>query len=208
MKKIIEKENKLIFSSEMDNTLVNAIRRYVNQIPTVTVDDVEIMKNDSALYDEALAHRIGLIPLKVSKKNGELKLKSKKEGFVYSGELSGDAKIVYEKIPLTFLNKDQELELKANLKSGTGSEHSKFSPGIIFFREVNEITGDKKFKEDIEIACTNVEIKESGNKIIIIDNKENEISDVCEGIFEKEGVVLIKNASFTMPSKAGILSSN
>ena len=58
-----------------------------------------------------------------------MKLKTKKEGFVYSGELEGDAEVVYDKIPITLLDKGQELEIKATLKAGKGEEHEKFSPG-------------------------------------------------------------------------------
>lgn len=187
MKIIGKKSDKLVFSAEIDNSLVNSIRRYVNQVPVVAVDEVEISKNDSALYDETLAHRIGLIPLKAKKQTGKIKLESKKEGIVYSGELKGDAEVVYDKIPITLLNKGQELELKATLKVGRGFEHAKFSPGLIFFRNVSEIRIDKKFKEKIKKICPNVNIRESGNQIIILDDQEEEISDVCTGMAEKFG---------------------
>src|SRR3990167_5021270 len=187
MKTIIKKSDKLIFSADIDNSIANAIRRYISQIPIVAVDEVEISKNDSALYDETLAHRIGLIPLKAKKQTGKMKLESKKEGIVYSGELKGDAEVVYDKIPITLLDKDQELEIKATLKSGKGFEHAKFSPGIMFFRKSCEIKMDKKFKDKIKEICPNANIKESGNQIIIFDDKEEEISDVCGGIAEKAG---------------------
>ena len=187
MKIIKKKTDKLIFLTEMDNSLANAIRRYVSQIPIVAVDEVEISKNDSALYDETLAHRIGLIPLKTKKQTGKMELKFKKEGIVYSGELKGEAEVVYDQIPITLLGKGQELEIKATLKSGKGSEHAKFSPGLMFFRNVVEIKMDKKLKEKIKKICPNANIKESGNQIIILDDQEEEISDVCSGIAEKEG---------------------
>ena len=187
MEIIKKKADKLSFSAELEDSLANAIRRYVNQIPVVAVDEIEISKNDSALYDETLAHRIGLIPLKAKKQTGKMKLESKKEGIVYSGELKGDAEVVYDKIPITLLDKNQELEIKATLKSGTGSEHAKFSPGLMFFRKSCEIKMDKKFKDKIKEICPNANIKESGNQIIIFDDKEEEISDVCGGIAEKAG---------------------
>ncbi len=185
MEKISKKENKLVFSSDMGSSLINAIRRYVNQIPVVAIDEVEISKNDSALYDETIAHRLGLIPLKSKKQSGEMKLKAKKEGFVYSGELEGSAEVIYDKIPITLLEKGQELEINATLRAGTGNEHSKFSPGLIFFRNESEIKIDKKFKDEIQKNFPEADIKEKDGKIIILDNKEKEIADVCEGIAEK-----------------------
>ncbi len=187
MKTIKKKSDKLVFSAEIDNSLANAIRRYVAQVPIVAVDEVEISKNDSALYDETLAHRIGLIPLKAKKQTGKMKLDSKKEGLVYSNELKGDAEVVYEKIPITLLGKGQELELKATLRVGRGAEHAKFSPGVMFFRNVSEIKIDKKFKEKIKKICSNANIKDSGSQIIILDDREDEIADICTGIAEKSG---------------------
>ena len=67
MKIINKKNNQMTFSAEIDESLANAIRRYVDQIPILAIDEVEISKNDSPLYDETVAHRIGLIPLKMEK---------------------------------------------------------------------------------------------------------------------------------------------
>ena len=187
MKTIIKKSDKLIFSADIDNSIANAIRRYVSQIPIVAVDEVEISKNDSALYDETIAHRIGLIPLKAKKQTGKMKLESKKEGIIYSDELKGEAEVVYGKIPITLLDKGQKFEISATLKSGRGSEHAKFSPGLMFFRNVTEIKIDKKFKDKIKNICPNANIKESGNQMVILDDGEEEISDVCAGIAEKSG---------------------
>ena len=43
---------------------VNAIRRIaMMKVPKLAIDDVFIVKNDSAMFDEVLAHRLGLTPL-------------------------------------------------------------------------------------------------------------------------------------------------
>ena len=64
MEIIERKENQITFRAEISDSLANAVRRYINQIPILAIDEVEIYKNDSPLYDETVAHRIGLIPLK------------------------------------------------------------------------------------------------------------------------------------------------
>ena len=189
MKLIEQKEKKLIFSMEIEEELANAIRRYINQIPVLAIDTVEISKNGSPLYDETIAHRLGLIPLEAEnspvKKNAKLKLSAKKEGIVYSGDLKG-MKLVYEDIPITTLNKNQELEVKATVNIGRGIEHSKYSPGLMSYRNVSEITMDKEFSDKVKEICSN-EIKEKGNKIVVYDDKKKGILDVCEGICNANG---------------------
>src|SRR3989304_2406390 len=66
--KLIEKnKDQIVFAAEIDESLANAIRRYVNHVPVLAVDELEISRNDSPLYDETVAHRVGLIPIKMGK---------------------------------------------------------------------------------------------------------------------------------------------
>ena len=198
--KIIQKDkNKLIFSSEFSESLANAIRRSVLEIPVLAIDEVEMYKNDSALYDEIIAHRLGLVPLKMEKDMNlksdcscegkgcakctvQLKLQAKGPGMVYSGELKGKADVVYEDIPITLLREDQELELVASAVLGKGIEHAKFSPGLVYYRNLAdvEIKNCDACKECIE-ACP--------LGLIVVDGKKAEIKDVwkcdmCEACVE------------------------
>ena len=66
-KNLDKEKQKLSFVTDMSTSLANAIRRSVLEIPVMAIDEVEIVKNDSALYDEIIAHRIGLIPIKTEK---------------------------------------------------------------------------------------------------------------------------------------------
>src|SRR3989344_9307151 len=107
MQVVDNNKEKLVLRLEANLSLANAIRRSISEIPTLAIDEVEIFKNDSALYDEMLAHRIGLVPLKNEKlkEKGkiEFKLVKKGPGVVYSGDLKGGGEVVYEGIPLTIL---------------------------------------------------------------------------------------------------------
>ncbi len=184
MKLIQKKDNQITFIAEIEESLANSIRRYINQIPILAVDEVEISKNDSPLYDETIAHRIGLIPLKMDKSvtgktTEKLKLSSKKEGMVYSGELKGKIKSVYDKIPITTLTAEQELELTATVKSGVGSEHSKFSPGLLFYRGVVDVKIDKDCPKEIVEACPKKILRLENGKVVIKDSNQCDICEAC-----------------------------
>lgn len=139
------------------NTVVNSIRRtIVDDVPTFAVEDVEIVKNESPLYDESVAHRVGLIPLTTDLKTYKIAdankyndvgtaltevhmlLKADEAGYVYSGAMSSDdPKIVPadKKIPITKLLEGKKLELNMKAMLGTGREHAKWSPAHSYLKE-------------------------------------------------------------------------
>jgi len=154
--KIIQKtEDKIAFAEEIDESLANAIRRSALEIPILAIDEVEFYKNDSVLYDEVLALRLGLLPLKTekmelqeecsckgkgcSKCSVQLKLQAKGPVTIYAKDLKGKADVVYGEMPIVKLIEEQELEFVATARLGKGIEHTKFSPGLVYYRNVGEI---------------------------------------------------------------------
>jgi len=190
MRLINKKENQITFLTEVDESLANLVRRYLNQIPILAIDEVEISKNDSPLYDETIAHRIGLIPLKMDKSITEksvVELSSKKEGIVYSEEMIGKIKPVYGKIPITILKKGQELEFVATAKIGKGYQHAKFSPGLMFYRNVIDIRVDKGCPAEVVNVCPKKILKNEGGKIGVSDNYQCDMCETCVEFCKKQG---------------------
>lgn len=148
----------------------NAVRRSVLEIPTVAIDSVEFYKNDSALYDEVLAHRLGLIPLSAPKtftprdkcsckgkgclkSTAILKLKAQGPGTVYSSDIkSKGVEVVYKEMPIVILAKDQELEFVAEAVLGTGKQHAKFTPGLLWFNAYPMIKEIKHSEKSIKVS--------------------------------------------------------
>lgn len=188
MKLLNKKENKIKIIAKIEENLANALRRYASQIPVLAIDEVEISKNDSPLYDETVAHRIGLVPLKKGKgAEAKLKLQAKGEGMVYSKEIKGGAEVVYENIPITFLKKGEELNLTAIARQGKGSEHSKFSPGIIFYNELAEIKLEKDAPKEIADKCPKKVFEISDGKVVVKNPENCDMCDVCVEFCKKQG---------------------
>ena len=83
---VLEKEgNKTSFTlTGTSFPFVNTIRRIiVEEVPTMAIEEVEFRKNTSILYDEMIAHRLGLLPLSTDLKTYNLpnECKCKGKGF-------------------------------------------------------------------------------------------------------------------------------
>lgn len=185
---LIEKNNeKMIWRGKLDISLANALRRSVGDIPILAITECDIYKNDSALYDEIIAHRLGLIPLKNQKvKKGdsvELKLKKKadkEESLIVESNELGDS-VVYLDMPLVLLENGQTLELVARAEQGVGREHAKFSPGLMFYKQIPKIKIEKEGEAHLELAEQYPEIFEFKDKLKVnkdwkceLDNKDLE----------------------------------
>jgi DNA-directed RNA polymerase subunit D len=208
--KIISKtEDTIMFVVEgIKPALANAIRRAAAyEVPTLAIEDVYFSKNSSALYDEIIAHRLGLIPLKTDLKaytlpancscKGKLcakcsvkgTLKAKGPATVYAEDLKfkdPSVKVVYPKMPIVKLLEDQELELEFVATLGQGKEHVKWSPCHAFYRSWPEF--DTK-NADLDAALDSIPkdvIKRTGKSIEILDFTK--WVPAYEEILEKAGV--------------------
>jgi len=173
----------IVLRMEGNESLANAIRRSVSEVPTLAIDDVEVYKNDSALYDEMIAHRLGLVPLKTEKamsKKTKIDLKISKIGpcTVYSSDLKGNAELVHDKIPIVILGDEQKLELVATAALGRGVDHAKFIPGLCYYRHILEIKSSPAIDKIIQQSKGLITPEKKGAKWIC-DLNEAE-ADVIE----------------------------
>ena len=157
METIEKTQEKITVVSDVNVSLANAIRRSVNEVSVLAIDEADVYKNDSALYDEIIVHRLGLIPLKNQKMKGdqtvEMKFKVKGKGDrteVLSSELGDDA--VYQDIPIVILGEGQEVEIVARARAGKGVDHAKFSPGILFYKHLPKIKISGEGEKQSELA--------------------------------------------------------
>lgn len=142
MKFSISKEegNRLEFElSDVNTSFANAVRRYsINSVPVFAIDEVTFYENSSSVFDEFIAHRIGLVPILTpsgTPKNSEVNfyLDAKGPKVVYSSELESkdkDVKPAKGKIPIVTLGENQELRLEGKAVLGTSHKHAKFQPGL------------------------------------------------------------------------------
>jgi len=182
----LEKEDNKLTYMIKDSTpgFVNAMRRIMlGEVPVMAIEDIEFRKNSSILYDEIIAHRLGLIPLTTDLKSYTLPLHCKCKGkgcarcqvqltmkvkgpcMVYASDLkSKDSAIkpVYPKMPIVKLLKGQQIELIATAMLGQGKIHAKWSPCHVFYK--------KKVQVDIDNAK--------------IDDKEKCVERVPRGVLE------------------------
>jgi len=153
--KILKKtKDRLEFEvKELTTALAGELRRImISEIPTMAIEWVDFHKNDSVLWDEIIASRLGLIPLTFDPKfynfkddckcsgkgcshcQATLVLKKKGPCVVYSGDLkSSDKKVspLYDNIPITELMEEQELEFEAIAQLGLGKGHAKWQGAVV-----------------------------------------------------------------------------
>ncbi|MBP7120078.1 MAG: DNA-directed RNA polymerase subunit D [Methanolinea sp.] len=128
----------------------NALRRaMIGEVPTLAIEDVRIYDNTSALFDEMLGHRLGLIPIRTDLEcyipqdmcscegagcdrcSVMYTLSVEGPGIVYSKDLIPQdprASPALDGIPIVKLAKDQKVVLEARAVLNKGRVHAKWQP--------------------------------------------------------------------------------
>ena len=146
MKIEVVEDNEKVFRFKLSgatNWYVNTLRRIaINNVKTFAIDKVTFYENTGAMFDEYIAHRIGLIPLLTPSKGysdaDEILFTLEADGpkTVYSGELQSadkEVKVANGNIPLIKLAAEQRIRLEGKAVMGVGMKHAKFQPGLVTY---------------------------------------------------------------------------
>src|SRR5436309_15500634 len=153
--KLLSKEQETLrfVLSDVSPAFANALRRImVSEIPVMAIDDVMILENNSVMYDEILAHRLGLVPVTTDQTynlpedctcKSDLGCEKCRASFSMEVEASDIVEVVYsshlkpenpdvhpvsDKIPIVKLAQGQKVKLEAYARLGRGKAHAKWQP--------------------------------------------------------------------------------
>jgi len=148
---VVERNNARlkVVLDEASPQLANALRRIaMTEVPVLAVDTVDFYNNDSAMYDEVAAHRLGMVPLWFDTKTFKGKedcscegkgcsscqivfvIDKKGPGTVYSKDMKSSdvkaAKPLHDDIPIVELLDGEKFKAEMTAKMGKGEEHAKW----------------------------------------------------------------------------------
>lgn len=177
----------------------NAFRRaMISEVPTLAIENVKIYDNTSVLFDEILAHRLGLIPLKTDLDayvpitdcscNGEgcsrctatYTLSVEGPRMVYSRDLipqESASPPVHDNIPIVKLYENQKVVLEAKAIMNIGKEHAKWQPTVACgYKSYPVITIDEQCDGCgmcVEECPRGILALKNGKAVVVDDKVEN-----------------------------------
>jgi len=188
---------------DSDIYIINSLRRIMlSELPKLAIDNVIIYDNTTALFDEIISHRLGLIPVPTDLSllnfreectcNGEgcpsctvrYTLSKEGEGMVYSGDLQANEeswKITEDKVPIVELYNNQRLILEVEAVLGRGCDNAKWQPVVApGFRYIPTIRFDPKKKDDVQDF-----INELPDGLVTLKKDTIELNDIKDlAVFE------------------------
>jgi len=204
--KILERDNNhiVIQFNDIPRQYVNALRRLsISQVPTFAIDDVVILENSSVMHDEAVAHRLGLIPLRTDLKRFVMpdlcECKStlgcsncrvllvldaeslEKTKVITTADLISEDEVVRpvsKEIPIVSLAPGQKLKFEAYARLGTGKNHAKWQPTSVAVVKDSKDEDDSVLVIESNGSLTPEEIVLEASKIL--GSKIKELDSVIQ----------------------------
>lgn len=193
----------------------NSLRRVLlAEVPKLAIQNVVIYDNNSGLFDEIVAHRIGLLPVPTdleaynfrescSACDGQgcpscmvrFTLSKEGPGTVYSEDLQPEdpkATIADPKIPIVDLLKGQRLILEAEAQLGRGRDHAKWQPvtgvGYSYFATIRGGAKNEEIIKSVVKDCPIDSSKVKGKFEIMEESGNVALCDACLGLIEENDV--------------------
>jgi DNA-directed RNA polymerase subunit D len=194
--------------SDSSPAFANAIRRLLLEIPTMAIDEIIVIENSTPLYDEVLAHRLGLMPITTPEgvynlpesctcdghgcSNCETSLTLEKEGVelgaietLYSRDLQSEdpeVKPVLDNIPILRFTQGQKVIIQAIARLGKATKHAKFQCAVASYKydPIIEIDKEKaQYCESLVEVCPPQILKFESNTLKVTDNKKCTLCMQC-----------------------------
>lgn len=206
MKLSLVEKNKIRHTFEVKDATpayVNSLRRvFASEVPTMAISTVEFKQNSSALYDEIIAHRLGLVVLKTDLSSYNVpnpkdpvgpathctfSLKVAGPKTVYASDLkSKDAGIkpVHPDTIIVKLLEGQELELNALAHLGFGKDHSKWVTGLVtyYFKPIIKINNKAPSFADSKDNFPKLAFNDKGELDAVKISHNPQLIDACSDV--------------------------
>lgn len=165
--------------------IANSLRRAMMvKVPTLAIKEIYINQNESGLFDEVLANRIGQIPWTIPQNldgEDEVHIAVQQEGptAVHASDIKADndeAEPVNPDTLLVELKEGQELTLEGIATLETGDEHAKYQGGTVGYDKTGE--GEFEFRIESTSGYSNQELLEEA--VSQIENDLDELEEELE----------------------------
>jgi DNA-directed RNA polymerase subunit D len=195
--------------------MANALRRaLIAEVPKMAIDELVVYENTSALYDEQIALRMALIPIKADIRLYYFPEECRCGGkgcslcqviftldevgpkTVYSGDLKSsdpDVKVVNEKIPIVKLKEGQRLRLEAIGRLGIGKKHAKWQSAIACaYKNLPHlsVTDECNLCMKCVKSCPKGIVDEIGGRIQLVDGVECSLCKLCVDTCDRNALKL------------------
>lgn len=192
----------------------NALRRIMmSEVPSLAIEWVDFHENSSVMFDEIIAHRLGMIPLKFDPSKFNLPddckcggkgcplcqvvfaVQKTGPGIVHSGDMKSSNKSVKptdSRFPIAELLKGHNIKLEAIARLGVGKKHAKWQAANASYQYFPEIvSGECKNASKVVSECPTGALKLKYKKVDFKDpllcNLCKKCEEVCTGEMKVKG---------------------
>jgi len=172
--------------SNANPAVANSLRRsMMTKVPTLAIKELHINQNESGLFDEVLANRMGQIPLTIPQNVDEedtVHIAVQKEGpsTVHASDIKAgndEAEPVNPDALIVELKEGQELTLEGEAVLGNGAEHAKHQGGTIGYQKTDD--GQFVFRIESTSGYSNKELLQQS-----ISEIQDEVDEFEEAVQE------------------------